>query len=915
MKEPKRRHGLNGVVLIMILTVMAVLIVLLMTTLTVVTTANQRIYTKFEENQAYYSARSALDVFTAEMLADGDYYAVDSSGNILKYYYTDTTVTPSAVKDVKMKQGLALQGELYKIKSQGQTTAKVAAALNPSMYRKPNGEPNDAAYAALGLAENFKASDLVFGGSTPEDAFFSIDDAEIDSITYKITFPALDDGSDKYGNMSDGNTATITVQVLDRVYDMGGVSREDIINNPATYTPSAIKAAIAAGDRKKDKLRIKITATTVLAGVEGNAVLILDSDSTPNAPSSRAVTSMTDVKRGTSFNMVGGASSLTSHFETTNDGNVVDDVFAIGDIIWDSSSKYHMPDSKTQMISLGTCLIGNNGGYPYVEGNGAVIYGYDAIKLMKADNDMPPSGGASRKVNLITPGSLGFGDNPPKIHGNVYANEINFYQCQNSGKPVFHDGAAYCNTLLLHKNTVEITPPSGGAGVLKFKQHLSDFVTASGSLNIATGKVYIDDNGNGIADPTEIFTITGSPGAYNAINSLGQSYTVQDVPANVTFNPSGEVKVDYYNGAHYGNALTSDFQKEFTLPANLAGFSESKVSIPTIQSLYKDYFDESEFVKESSSTGHGGEFAFIKIKKDNPSDPITLKDGVADYDGGPNKTAIQNTIATHIKTAQERNNGTPLNSLSGTAVTVESPVAGADSEMISDGIRKVIRSSGVLAAGDYGSQGPFAIDARTSNVVIQLGTGNNPNYELKGVFIIYGDKNVTITCPESTSGPSTPITYNFGTTDGQKCVFASRHLFAPSDAGAVNGGTASIELDIGSGGSTAAPNVDILAGQNAHISMGTGSFVTAYFYCPQSNFLIAGGANGTYYKFKYNPAGYLDPLRGGTGKSSFNVIGSVLCQHYGSAQAVGVCYINRSATTTNHGEPILDWVNVQYSRY
>ena len=47
----------------------------------VVTTASQRIYTKYEENQAYYSARSALDVFTQNMLYDKSYYAYEDSGN------------------------------------------------------------------------------------------------------------------------------------------------------------------------------------------------------------------------------------------------------------------------------------------------------------------------------------------------------------------------------------------------------------------------------------------------------------------------------------------------------------------------------------------------------------------------------------------------------------------------------------------------------------------------------------------------------------------------------------------------------------------------------------------------------------------------------------------------------------------
>ncbi len=96
MTKSKQRQGLGGTVLIMILTVMFVLIIMLMATLTVVTTASQRIYTKFEENQAYYTSRSALEVFTTAMLSDNQYLSDDGSSE---------------------QQGYQLQKALYTIKS------------------------------------------------------------------------------------------------------------------------------------------------------------------------------------------------------------------------------------------------------------------------------------------------------------------------------------------------------------------------------------------------------------------------------------------------------------------------------------------------------------------------------------------------------------------------------------------------------------------------------------------------------------------------------------------------------------------------------------------------------------------------------------------------------------------------------
>lgn len=129
----KQHESLRGAVLIMVLTVMFVLIIMLMATLTVVSTAGQRIYTKYEENQAYYTARSALDVFTQNMLSDADYYAY-KGGSKRKFEYTDNTVTPAVEKDADMKQGKALQLDLYKIRSQAETAAKEGYTEGSNTY-------------------------------------------------------------------------------------------------------------------------------------------------------------------------------------------------------------------------------------------------------------------------------------------------------------------------------------------------------------------------------------------------------------------------------------------------------------------------------------------------------------------------------------------------------------------------------------------------------------------------------------------------------------------------------------------------------------------------------------------------------------------------------------------------------------
>jgi|GEM_PF-2985118 len=166
MTKSKQRQSLSGTVLIMILTVMFVLIIMLMATLTVVTTASQRIYTKFEENQAYYTSRSALEVITSKMLQDGGYIG------------TNTNI--SAPVGTDEYQGFQLQAALYTVKVVD-SAGNLVAGKNENIY-----------------------------GSVTKDY-----------LEYEITLPTIGSPSDTYGNFSDDKQVYLKMEVLDRVYDTG----------------------------------------------------------------------------------------------------------------------------------------------------------------------------------------------------------------------------------------------------------------------------------------------------------------------------------------------------------------------------------------------------------------------------------------------------------------------------------------------------------------------------------------------------------------------------------------------------------------------------------------------------------------------------------------------------------------------
>lgn len=163
----KRLKSVGGTVLIMVLTVMLVLIIMLMATLTVVTTAGQRIYAKYEEQQAYYTARSALDVFT-KMLNDSTY---------------GDTVTVGATT-VFETQGYNIQKSLYDIIAQSDP-----GATNPVKNKNP--------YSAV-------------SGAMASQPY----------IEYTAVLPDLNGGTDQYGKLNDGSL-TVRVEVLDRTLNCG----------------------------------------------------------------------------------------------------------------------------------------------------------------------------------------------------------------------------------------------------------------------------------------------------------------------------------------------------------------------------------------------------------------------------------------------------------------------------------------------------------------------------------------------------------------------------------------------------------------------------------------------------------------------------------------------------------------------
>jgi hypothetical protein len=371
--EKIMKTKLRGAVLLLVLTVMFMLMILLMATLAMVSSSNQKAYVKFEENQAFYSAASALEVFWDGALSDNAFLAADSGGALKDYIKEDGNTAPGV-----LTQGRELELELYKLAPLspfgGLTTADIAAKID-------GGTVTDAEdlidfFSKTTDKEDFAASPNDYGKQ------FVMDTAEPKEIAFFVEYPAVTSptagGFGRYADINPNagtdkapQVATIKIEVIDRFYDVTGVDYTTLMAYldpavPLTGTGSLpVPAAIGmtdgsnkidmakltqtlhqSGDRTKDHFDIRVTAESMLMGVKGSAAVELKS----SAPVVAAPAADTAIKSfgftedgGSGYNAVGGATGLSDM--TVAMGNVSGMLYSEGNIVFDSTGAVTGEDS------------------------------------------------------------------------------------------------------------------------------------------------------------------------------------------------------------------------------------------------------------------------------------------------------------------------------------------------------------------------------------------------------------------------------------------------------------------------------------------------------------------------------------------------------------------------------------------
>ncbi|MCL2053816.1 MAG: hypothetical protein FWG90_05160 [Oscillospiraceae bacterium] len=532
MTEKRRCKPFKGAVLIMVITVMFVLMVMLMATLSAVSTSNRRSVLKYEENQAYYAARSGLDSFLA-VLNSNDYHAWDSSaGTPMKYSVSDDNSN-------NIKQSRALQLEFYKL-----------------MVVRDDG--TGIIDNTLGLASNITSSDSVYPTGSYGDRYFTAETNRT-HLKYEITFPPTGDGHSRF---ADGDRAEVKVELVDRLYASQFTEEEihEYVNGNTSIIADdeALKAAIRAGDRSKDRFYAKITVTTWVNGVPGVAVAYVNLGggfTSPPGDSGGAglqVTGTSAAGSGAATGFNGGFSSLNPGVTTMSDaGNISGTLFTVGSFYWSATG--------TGWLNQGDRIVAQG---DFVVQNSTTFRAHAQGTYLFVGNELSfPGGGAvfgdaTNSVSVIASTFVKpANSSAPNVHGNVYATT---FVTGTEDTDFNVSGTTYVRDLVL----------SGGApnSRLGFIEGANILICLDGRT---TGEyVVFDEDGNGIYTYAEV--ASGMAAGVGVINANAFHYEI----FTYDYNADGRI------------------ERRYTLPAPLHNTTESTIIVPTAQFFYASYFVE-----------------------------------------------------------------------------------------------------------------------------------------------------------------------------------------------------------------------------------------------------------------------------------------------------------------------------------
>jgi hypothetical protein len=363
MTASSRKNGkLKGAVLIMVVTILFILMIMILATLAVVTSTNRRTYTKYEENQAYYTARSVLEVYIKEMLEDGEVY--DNNTNVSEVVSAMSEVFNFPIDAEHAGPQSYFENAGYKGGSFDETNSETWQYVDFANYYLTNGFVHQQEIFSY-LKPKYELKDktnLINSDVTSDENWKERTGWDSNNdyyIEYTATLPditgaSLSSSDSSVGKLDTDGAVTVRIELLRMIYlDENG----KILTDGNTSG----KIDINKVDWSKTYYRLKVTSTSSLedsdGGINEATVSVLLEPASKISPSGfkNAMTSMDETQNDAKVFTIGGASATqTGTYSVPNNSTFVGNyVYDVDQLYMNTQPKWYQPDGSYFVVQNG----------------------------------------------------------------------------------------------------------------------------------------------------------------------------------------------------------------------------------------------------------------------------------------------------------------------------------------------------------------------------------------------------------------------------------------------------------------------------------------------------------------------------------------------------------------------------------
>ena len=402
-KAKNRRSKVKGAVLLMILAVMVVLVIMLAGAMTIVSTASSRATNHYEESQAYYTARSGVDLVTQTLMSDSVHLdkGKNNDGD------NNKTSNSNALKAGGKSQALVLE-------------EAITGVLKP--------DPSNASKMIYDVSKSLTAWDTI---NNPAGTGLSDTQKKKSYMIFNVSdLSSFNDGeSGTFATNGDGSVQ-VKIQLLELKYDTGAGVLVDRNNVPATN-----KIDVTNGDSEKyyiEKIAIMIECTATYNGVSSTVSKVVSPVSKDKTQAS-GFNSTGDLNMSTNSNVFGGAVSA-GNFSWGNDGVTAGSVYVNQNSSLNAQKVFALGKTDSMVINgdfnaQNNMVVSPTGAAsaterPFVFVNGTLsnsskppIVGYDKSGSGWGIDNCNPS---SSKADLIVKNLKGSSNGIAFVNGNTY---------------------------------------------------------------------------------------------------------------------------------------------------------------------------------------------------------------------------------------------------------------------------------------------------------------------------------------------------------------------------------------------------------------------------------------------------------------------------------------------------------------